>query len=140
MTRTLQRNCLVIEDVNFQNLIEALRLAQEHEDKVGQHQPEQHCRVYHQNGVIKEIHVGPPWADLELPWIEQPADMLLKIDLSRQRVINDRLITLDFRPRKVVHLVKSPHGPYRTVRGFATLLLETDDEWKEIDRYQDRID
>jgi hypothetical protein len=130
----------MIEDTDFPGLLEALQQAQEHEDKFGQQEPEQHCRVYHQNGVIKEIHIGPPWTDLELPWMEQPKDMLFEIDLSRQRVVNDRLITLDFRPRKVVHLVKSPHGPYRTVQGFATLLLESNEEWNKIDRYQDRTD
>jgi hypothetical protein len=129
----------VISDPNLDTLLEALAQAQEHEDQFGDAPVFETCRVYHQDGLIKQIHL-PPWPDLDLPWIEQPADMLERIDSAIHRVANNKLITLDLRPQKVLNLQRSNNGQYRTVKGYASLLLEPDEDWNEIDQYQDRTD
>jgi hypothetical protein len=122
----------------YDELYEALRLAQEHEDLHAKNNPKRDtCRIYYdQDGNIPFAQIGPPWLEQRVePFIEKPAEVLET--LGPWHCVRDgKLILLDFAPQSIVKLVRSSDGHIRVVKGLSSLPLLEHEEYDEIERYQ----
>jgi hypothetical protein len=97
--------------------------------------PDPECRVYHNGVRIVEIVLGPGWPDYDLPWIDVDPKLYDSISNLTYRIVENCLVPIDFTIRRVVQLKKAESGPFRTVKGMSTILLEDSEKYESTQYY-----
>ena len=88
---------------------------------------------YNEQGNIVDIVFGPPWQS-DLPYVEITAEQQARVSF-RDKVINGKLIMVDYRQPNVLKLIESPDGEYRTVANHMNILLDPAENYSDVKHY-----
>jgi hypothetical protein len=125
--------------MSWNELYELLKASGEQDAAAASLPPtEPKCRVYHDGIRIVQVLLGPEWPDLGMPWIETSPENFGHINNLTHRIVENQIVSVDFSPQRIVQLTKSESGPYRSVQGLSTVLLEDNENYEFVQYYDNR--
>lgn len=119
------------------NILRAFEIYTKQQQQVQELEPRNLYRLYYSDTERQVAH-GPPWPDLDWPWIEITKDQAK--NMRRYRLVGDKLQMIDTHRLGVVKYIESESGEYAVAADHMCILIEPGEHYHAIKRVSPNSD
>ena len=104
------------------------------QERLSKHPPLQY-RAYYDGTVPVRVVAGPPFIEMNLPWIVLTEQEASVCSFATHQVVDGRLVKLDNSMPHMLKLIESDTGEYQTVHDYMSLVLQPGEEYEQTKQY-----